>query len=99
MSENEDKDQEPDIPPDFSEKRDADLHGIAAYCIRCKARRNMKHQKQVTMKNGQNAITGECAVCGTKMFKIGGVKKPPKRITKIERRKPKSTKMKRLRRA
>lgn len=32
----------------------------------------MKGEKQVTMKNGRNAITGTCSVCGTKMFKIGG---------------------------
>ena len=24
------------------------------------------------MKNGRNALTGTCTVCGTKMFKIGG---------------------------
>ena len=24
------------------------------------------------MKNGRNALTGTCSVCGTKMFKIGG---------------------------
>jgi hypothetical protein len=32
----------------------------------------MKGEKQVTMKNGRNAISGTCTVCGTKMFKIGG---------------------------
>jgi hypothetical protein len=32
----------------------------------------MKGEKQVTMKNGRNAISGTCSVCGTKMFKIGG---------------------------
>ena len=32
----------------------------------------MKGEKQITMKNGRNAISGTCSVCGTKMFKIGG---------------------------
>lgn len=32
----------------------------------------MKGEKAVIMKNGRNALTGTCSVCGTKMFKIGG---------------------------
>lgn len=32
----------------------------------------MKGERAVTMKNGRNALTGTCTVCGTKMFKIGG---------------------------
>ena len=32
----------------------------------------MKGEKQIIMKNGRNAISGTCSVCGTKMFKIGG---------------------------
>ncbi len=45
---------------------------MEAYCVKCKAKREMKDPKQVTMKNGKNAATGLCSVCGTKMFKIGG---------------------------
>ena len=43
-----------------------------AYCVKCKAKREMKNEKQVTMKNGRGAISGTCSVCDTKMFKIGG---------------------------
>ena len=43
-----------------------------AYCVKCKTKRDMKNEKQVTMKNGRNATSGVCSVCGTKMFKIGG---------------------------
>ena len=43
-----------------------------AYCVKCKAKREMKGEKQVTMKNGRPAMQGTCPVCGTKMFKIGG---------------------------
>jgi hypothetical protein len=32
----------------------------------------MKGERAVVMKNGRNALTGTCSVCGTKMFKIGG---------------------------
>jgi Domain of unknown function (DUF5679) len=43
-----------------------------AYCVKCKAKRDMKGEKKITMKNGKPATEGICPVCGTKMFKIGG---------------------------
>jgi Zn finger protein HypA/HybF involved in hydrogenase expression len=43
-----------------------------AYCVKCKTKRDMKDEKQVTMKNGQKALSGMCTTCGTKMFRIGG---------------------------
>jgi Domain of unknown function (DUF5679) len=43
-----------------------------AYCVRCKAKREMKNPKSITMKNGKKATQGTCPVCGTKMFRIGG---------------------------
>jgi uncharacterized protein DUF5679 len=43
-----------------------------AYCVKCKAKRDMEDEKQITMKNGQRALSGTCPVCSTKMFKIGG---------------------------
>ena len=45
-----------------------------AYCVKCKSKRDMKNEKQVTMKNRRQALSGVCSVCGTKMFKIGGSK-------------------------
>ena len=42
------------------------------YCVKCKAKRPIKGEQQVIMKNGRPAIKGTCSVCGTKMFKIGG---------------------------
>ena len=45
---------------------------MEAYCMRCKAKKEMKNPKTVTMKNGRKATTGTCSVCSTKMFKIGG---------------------------
>ena len=46
-----------------------------AYCMKCKTQREMKDEKQVTMKNGRAATEGTCPTCGTKLFKIGGGKK------------------------
>ena len=50
-----------------------------AYCVKCKEKREMKDAKEVEM-NGKGgtkraAMTGICPVCGTKMFKIMGMKK------------------------
>lgn len=42
-----------------------------AYCVKCKAKREMKDATQITMKNGRPATEGKCPECGTKMFKIG----------------------------
>ena len=47
--------------------------GVAeAYCVKCKAKREMKNAQHITMKNGKPAAQGTCPVCGTKMFRIGG---------------------------
>jgi Zn finger protein HypA/HybF involved in hydrogenase expression len=50
-----------------------------AYCVKCKAKREMKDAKEVAM-NGKGgvqrrAMSGICPTCGTKMFKILGAKK------------------------
>ena len=44
---------------------------MEAYCVKCKAKKEMKEAKAVTMKNGKPATQGICPTCGTKMFKIG----------------------------
>lgn len=44
---------------------------VQGYCMKCKAKQEMKDAKAVKMKNGRDAITGVCPKCGTKMFKIG----------------------------
>lgn len=45
---------------------------VEGYCMKCKAKREMKDIEEVTMKNGRKAYRGVCPVCGTKMFKIKG---------------------------
>jgi hypothetical protein len=74
--------------------------GTQAYCVKCKAKREMKNEKQVTMKNGRNALSGVCSICGTKMFKIGGgggtakpaTKKPKARLAVKQASKKKAKK-------
>jgi hypothetical protein len=52
---------------------------VQGYCVKCKDKRDMKEPKEVSMngKGGKKraAMTGTCTVCGTKMFKIMGLKK------------------------
>ncbi|HEY4386932.1 MAG TPA: DUF5679 domain-containing protein [Ktedonobacteraceae bacterium] len=43
---------------------------IEAYCIRCKANREMQNEQQIMMKNGKPAIQGPCVACGTKLTRI-----------------------------
>lgn len=45
--------------------------GMQAYCVKCRAKREMKDAKAITMKNGKPATQGVCPVCGNKMFRIG----------------------------
>ena len=47
---------------------------MEAYCVKCKAKKEMKDSKEIKMKNGRPAVTGLCSSCGTKMFKIGASK-------------------------
>jgi RNase P subunit RPR2 len=44
---------------------------MQAYCMKCRAKKEMKNAKSITMKNGKPATQGMCSACGTKMFKIG----------------------------
>lgn len=45
-----------------------------AYCVKCRAKRDVKNGKEVAMKDDRSALTGTCEKCGTKMFKILGKK-------------------------
>lgn len=47
---------------------------VTGYCVKCKAKREMKDAKAVTLKNGKPAVKGVCPKCGTQMFKIGAAK-------------------------
>jgi len=45
-----------------------------AYCVKCKAKKEIKGAKEVTMKNGRKALKGNCPDCGTGMYRILGNK-------------------------
>lgn len=51
---------------------------IVAYCVKCKAKKEIKDPQEVEMKGKggvtRRATTGACPVCGTKMFRILGKK-------------------------
>ena len=44
---------------------------MEAYCMKCRANREMKNIKAVRMKNGKPGTQGICTKCGTRMFRIG----------------------------
>ncbi len=44
---------------------------MQGYCVKCRAKREIKGAQAITMKNGRPATRGVCPVCGTKMFRIG----------------------------
>jgi hypothetical protein len=43
-----------------------------AYCVKCKAKTEVKNGTKVTMKNGREALKGICAKCGTGVYRILG---------------------------
>jgi len=45
---------------------------MEGYCVKCKAKREIKGGAEVTMKNGRKAMKGSCPNCGTGMFRILG---------------------------
>ncbi|MBL7085466.1 MAG: hypothetical protein ISS43_05095 [Candidatus Omnitrophica bacterium] len=43
---------------------------MEAYCVKCKAKKEMKDAKEVTLKNGRKAMKGKCPDCATSLFRI-----------------------------
>ena len=43
---------------------------MEAYCVKCKAKRELKDAKAVKMKNGRPAMKGKCPECGTGLYRI-----------------------------
>jgi len=44
---------------------------MQAYCMKCRAGKEMGDPKKITMKNDKPATQGVCSTCGAKMFRIG----------------------------
>ena len=45
-----------------------ELHGITAYCFRCKAKRVIDHAHEEITESGRRGARGTCPVCGTSIF-------------------------------
>ena len=45
---------------------------MEAYCVKCKAKTEIKEPQNVTMKNGRKAVKGKCPTCGTGLYRILG---------------------------
>jgi len=39
--------------------------------MKCREKVEIKNPKSITHKNGKAAVTGTCAKCGTKVFRMG----------------------------
>ncbi|MBT9163625.1 MAG: hypothetical protein DDT24_00542 [Chloroflexi bacterium] len=44
---------------------------MQAYCVKCRAKVEIKDPQAITFKNGRPATRGLCPACGTKVFRIG----------------------------
>ena len=44
---------------------------MQAYCMKCRAKREMRQPRRVMLKNRRPATQGVCPVCGTKLFRMG----------------------------
>lgn len=46
---------------------------MQAYCFKCRAKREIKNEQKVVLKNGGASTRGTCSLCGTKVFRLGKV--------------------------
>jgi hypothetical protein len=44
---------------------------VQAFCVRCRDMRQIANPTQVMLKNGKPAVQGTCAVCSTRVYRIG----------------------------
>ena len=44
---------------------------MQAYCVKCRAKVEIRNPQNITFKNGRPATQGTCPRCGTKVFRIG----------------------------
>jgi DNA topoisomerase I len=60
---------------------------LQAYCVKCKTKRDMVNAQAVFTGSGTPATRGQCAVCGTSLYRMGatpahdGLPKPEKTVT------------------
>ncbi|MFQ5497217.1 MAG: DUF5679 domain-containing protein, partial [Nitrosopumilus sp.] len=68
-------DIEKKLQTSVSEKTSSEPNLLEAYCVKCKTKRPIKNPQETTMKNGRNAVKGNCSVCNCKVFRIIKMKK------------------------
>ena len=44
--------------------------GEIGYCVKCRAKVEMKDIERIRMSNGKPALKGKCSNCGTEVYKI-----------------------------
>ena len=44
---------------------------MEAYCLKCRASREVVDPEQVTLRNGRPATKGKCSKCNASVFRIG----------------------------
>ena len=44
---------------------------MEAYCMKCRAKREIQNPEAFTMKNGRPATRGDCGDCGTRVYRLG----------------------------
>ena len=47
---------------------------VEAYCVKCKAKKEMVDPKEEVTKNGKPITKGKCPTCGTVICRIGSSK-------------------------
>jgi hypothetical protein len=46
---------------------------VQAYCVKCRAKIDIKDPKEVKLKDGRPAVKGTCPICTTNVFRIGAM--------------------------
>ena len=65
---------------------------MKAYCVKCKAKREVQDPQAVFTKSGTPAVKGVCPVCGTKLYRMGrteahnGLAPPEKKVPRQRKR-------------
>lgn len=57
--------------------RELNMTSVASdqiYCLKRRDRTNSLEFQEVTLKNGRDSVTGRCATCGTKKFRLGAAR-------------------------
>ncbi|MEM2006801.1 MAG: DUF5679 domain-containing protein [Sulfolobales archaeon] len=48
---------------------------VTGFCVKCRAKKDLKSPEEVILKNGRRAIRGTCPTCGTTVYVFMGSKK------------------------